>query len=296
MCRQTDSPRLPPEWQARPGPEAPRAAVCAPPRRHRWIASALRPHAREISFASSVEETAKTDAELVVISHELAPEPSSGQWLSRGPCDREGTDPLRVVIDAPESARVAWLTGGADLAVGPETPVPELGAQIGALLRRAEAERDRNPLTGLPGNCLLRRCMAAKLAGGETLALVMADIDNFKAYNDRFGHLTGDALICALAEALRETARDCAAFIAHVGGDDFAVVCDPAEAREITRAAAAKFARRTDGLAAGMRPQVTVVSTTVKPEEADGLEATFRRLARLRHEARGAAGKGKREQ
>ncbi|MFO8078701.1 MAG: GGDEF domain-containing protein, partial [Armatimonadota bacterium] len=136
----------------------------------------------------------------------------------------------------------------------------------------------------------------AKAVARSATALVMADIDNFKAYNDRFGHLTGDALICALAEALRETARDCAAFIAHVGGDDFAVVCDPAEAREITRAAAAKFARRTDGLAAGMRPQVTVVSTTVKPEEADGLEATFRRLARLRHEARGAAGKGKREQ
>ncbi|MFP4250389.1 MAG: diguanylate cyclase domain-containing protein [Armatimonadota bacterium] len=286
---------LPPEWLARSGPQPPRAVAFAPPPRHRWIASALSPHTREISFASSAEEAAKADADLVVISHEAAPGALSGRWSLPAPCARAEAGPLLVIIDAPEQARVEWLRRGADLAVGRGIPAAELGAQVEALLRRTADERDRNPLTGLPGNRLLRRCIAAKAAGGETLALVMADIDNFKAYNDRFGHLAGDALICALAEALREATRACAAFIAHVGGDDFAAVCDPAEAGPLAETVAAEFERRRAELPGGP-PSLTVVSATVTPEEAEALEGTFRRLARLRREARAGGGEGKREE
>ena len=55
------------------------------------------------------------------------------------------------------------------------------------------------------------------------MSLVLADIDNFKSINDRFGHQTGDAVIKAVAEAFSGSVRDID-LVARFGGEEFAAV------------------------------------------------------------------------
>lgn len=59
---------------------------------------------------------------------------------------------------------------------------------------------------------------------GQPLSLVMVDVDNFKDYNDAFGHLRGDACLSAIAKALTEVARRSSDFVARYGGEEFALV------------------------------------------------------------------------
>ena len=58
---------------------------------------------------------------------------------------------------------------------------------------------------------------------GGSCALVMADVDHFKAVNDRFGHASGDKVLEAVAQTIRDQLRstDCGA---RVGGEEFAVI------------------------------------------------------------------------
>lgn len=58
---------------------------------------------------------------------------------------------------------------------------------------------------------------------GHTLAVIMLDIDHFKQYNDRYGHLEGDAALTGLARILQEVPR-VSDVAARVGGEEFAIL------------------------------------------------------------------------
>jgi diguanylate cyclase (GGDEF)-like protein len=77
-----------------------------------------------------------------------------------------------------------------------------------------------DPLTHLANRRTFSEALRAMEAGD---ALVIVDLDHFKAVNDRFGHQVGDQTLRALARCLRETTRqiDC---VARYGGEEFAVV------------------------------------------------------------------------
>jgi diguanylate cyclase (GGDEF)-like protein len=64
-------------------------------------------------------------------------------------------------------------------------------------------------------------CAGAR--SGEPLALIMIDIDHFKAFNDRYGHVAGDMCLRTVAEALARSARS-AAIVARYGGEEFALL------------------------------------------------------------------------
>jgi PleD family two-component response regulator len=99
---------------------------------------------------------------------------------------------------------------------------------VRAALRRSQLMAALNPLTGLPGNIQIRHEVERRLQNQEPLALMHADLDNFKAYNDYYGFLRGDDAIVRMAEVLTAGAeRICEAdgFVGHVGGDDMIVVC-----------------------------------------------------------------------
>ena len=56
------------------------------------------------------------------------------------------------------------------------------------------------------------------------LALLMLDIDEFKKYNDHFGHLVGDSCLKSVAAALQDSARRPADFVARYGGEEFVLI------------------------------------------------------------------------
>lgn len=97
---------------------------------------------------------------------------------------------------------------------------------------------DHDPLTGL-GN---RRALGAAAAalGDTSAALAMCDLDGFKTFNDRFGHVAGDALLLRVAERLAIVGSDAGARAFRLGGDEFCVLApgiDPARLAELCRAA-----------------------------------------------------------
>ncbi|WP_322062476.1 GGDEF domain-containing protein [Paraburkholderia sp. J63] len=81
-----------------------------------------------------------------------------------------------------------------------------------------------------------RRAFERAALGAQPLSLVMIDVDHFKHYNDAYGHLHGDACLCAVAEALALTLRP-GDFVARYGGEEFALVLPGANADEACAAA-----------------------------------------------------------
>lgn len=66
----------------------------------------------------------------------------------------------------------------------------------------------------------LRRCTRE----GVPVSVLMADVDNFKRFNDTFGHLVGDDALCAVARALQGQAARAGDMLARFGGEEFSVV------------------------------------------------------------------------
>ena len=95
-----------------------------------------------------------------------------------------------------------------------------------------------DPLTGLPNRLLLGDRLAAALAReGGTAALLLVDLDSFKAVNDTLGHAAGDELLVDVANRLGAHLQP-GDTLARLGGDEFAVLlngarADPAEAEQV---------------------------------------------------------------
>ena len=60
---------------------------------------------------------------------------------------------------------------------------------------------------------------------GQELSLMMVDVDDFKAFNDRYGHPQGDRVLAEVAEILRQGTRKDVDILARYGGDELMVIC-----------------------------------------------------------------------
>lgn len=95
-------------------------------------------------------------------------------------------------------------------------------------------------LTGLANrrsfDAAVRQTLLQARRDGQPLALLLIDLDNFKAYNDSLGHPAGDALIRVFADVLGRFARRPMDLAARVGGEEFALLlldCDAQAAQVI---------------------------------------------------------------
>ena len=140
-----------------------------------------------------------------------------------------------------------------DLEVGlPVTTGSEVGYLTGvfnnmvARLRESRAELERlsvtDPLTGLFNRLRMMEVMENEVRRSRRLhhefAVVMADLDLFKRYNDEYGHPAGDVVLKRVAGIMREASRD-VDFVARYGGEEFLIMMP-----ETSIDGAAEFAER----------------------------------------------------
>lgn len=83
---------------------------------------------------------------------------------------------------------------------------------------------------------------------GSSLALIVADIDHFKDFNDAYGHQRGDEWLCSVARVLSETLSRAGDFIARYGGEEFVAVLAGAEIAAAV-AVAEEMRKRVEALA-----------------------------------------------
>ncbi len=88
-------------------------------------------------------------------------------------------------------------------------------------------------LTGIANRRFFDAYLAAQLAlarrHGRSLALVLCDIDDFKAYNDRYGHQAGDECLKRVAAAIQSCCRRPGDLAARYGGEEFAMILPDTE-------------------------------------------------------------------
>lgn len=154
----------------------------------------------------------------------------AGQPISMPDGNAAGT--LCVISPRPRAIGTAELEALADLGRLAEIVIGSrrLGENQCALLDElAERQRDSllDPLTGLWNRRGYDRLLAAELAlaarHGETLALAVVDIDNFKKINDAFGHAIGDRALAHTADLLTRAVRP-DDIVARFGGEEFTII------------------------------------------------------------------------
>ncbi|GKT37077.1 GGDEF domain-containing protein, partial [Aduncisulcus paluster] len=90
----------------------------------------------------------------------------------------------------------------------------------------------------------------------RSMSLIMIDIDNFKAINDRFGHLFGDKVIRRVADAIRGTVRH-DDVVGRYGGEEFIVVLSNTP-RDVAKDVAEKIRRTVEDLHFDENAKITV--------------------------------------
>ena len=117
-------------------------------------------------------------------------------------------------------------------------------------------------LTGIANRRAMEQVLAHEWErcreSGEPLAVVMADVDHFKQFNDRYGHQEGDAQLCRLAQALDDEVAAPRELVARYGGEEFALIL-PGLSLEMAAARAESGRRRAEEvtLAGGMPSTVS---------------------------------------
>ena len=101
--------------------------------------------------------------------------------------------------------------------------------RLALIQTRAELAKlvSTDALTGLPNRRHFQEALDAEMARvqryGGSFSLALLDLDEFKSFNDRFGHPAGDAALCELARVIRQHMR-ASDRVARLGGEEFAVI------------------------------------------------------------------------
>jgi diguanylate cyclase (GGDEF)-like protein len=208
---------------------------------------------------SIVEATGAAGARLVVNGKEIAREgdPAAGGRPLEIPLGLDGRETGALYLtpkeaDFSDEARelAHWLGSQASVAL-----------ENARLHRLVERQANTDGLTELPNRRHFEEALEAEISRAERfesgLALILADLDDFKQVNDRYGHQAGDEVLQTFADILRTTVREID-LPARYGGEEFAVLLPQTDldgahqlAERLRRALAAKpMATHPGGLVA----------------------------------------------
>ncbi|WP_322012208.1 GGDEF domain-containing protein [Paraburkholderia sp. J12] len=120
-----------------------------------------------------------------------------------------------------------WWRANVSAALGVTFSVVTTSLYLAVLVYRLERQASTDPLTGLYNRVRLEqaigRTLLARGAEADRTAMLLVDLDGFKAVNDSFGHAVGDELLCSFATALVRRMRR-GDTLARLGGDEFVVL------------------------------------------------------------------------
>jgi diguanylate cyclase (GGDEF)-like protein len=163
--------------------------------------------------------------------------------------------PVIFVTAAPTSEDIdhGYAAGGVDYISKP-CHLSEFLARVRAhirlyhllqeVARLEDVAIDSNPLTHLPGNNTINARLQEAIDRDHDKTVLYADLDNFKAFNDHYGFSDGDDLLLFTAETLQTAIRTIChgeSFLGHIGGDDFVLMVDAAEAEAVAREVIRQF-------------------------------------------------------
>ena len=98
------------------------------------------------------------------------------------------------------------------------------GAQLSAMVQQLHDLSQSDPLTGLANRRAMDTLLKELSSRSERYAVILVDIDAFKAFNDCYGHQVGDDCLRRVAAMLRASLRFTSDRVARMGGEEFAVV------------------------------------------------------------------------
>lgn len=159
------------------------------------------------------------------------------------------------------------------------------------LMQTLQCRAERDDLTGLPNRFLLSERLEQAIAAVQryhgTLAVGMLDLDGFKLINDRYGHATGDRLLVAVADRLKQIMRG-EDTLARLGGDEFVLVLRVQDTEELESAmrrilSALSSAYIIDGIGIHISASIGV---TLYPNDNEDAETLLRHADQAMYKAK----------
>ena len=185
----------------------------------------------------AIEKTYKENPDLLILDYEMPKK--TGFEVVREVRSRTGYLHTPIIIFTANTEKDTKLEGlGMDIDDYLTKPADEdeIVARVKLLLKRNKQKMDCNPLPRLPGNPSIQARVEAEIAAGKQFAVLYCDLNNFKSFNDKYGFEAGDRVLKQTADILVQAAKqDPNAFVGHIGGDDFIIVCTFEKAESIAK-------------------------------------------------------------
>ncbi len=156
--------------------------------------------------------------------------------------------PIQILNDATRDIAAGNLSQKVDVPTDDELGelADTFNQMTSALVVMKARAENANPLTKLPGNNVIHEEIEKRIKGKKKFVAVYSDLDNFKAFNDKYGIGDGDKAIKLTAQVMKEAVKKGAPgdFLGHEGGDDFIVLTTPEKADEVTGYICTEFDER----------------------------------------------------
>ncbi|MGB3225858.1 MAG: diguanylate cyclase, partial [Desulforhopalus sp.] len=206
-----------------------------------WEKNALRQFQQGVAEISEMLESADTNT-----FHYMAPVIAENSCLACHPKHRAGDilGGIRISLSlSKNNSGLPFYTGHLFLAVAGAIGILSFWYMLALAYRKIRRQAILDPLTGISNRRYFSEKASEELKRSRRektpLSILMCDIDNFKDYNDHYGHTAGDAALKQVAQSMCCSIKRPGDFCARFGGEEFVLVLP-----ETTESGALKVGRK----------------------------------------------------